>query len=210
MYRLDSIDAYERKLVKQIEVASIQTQDSYNKAYIKLLKIDNRNSPILAKIEIDVRQKNGGVKRERKTVRSGHDLLEISGGRGIYDGYIIDDIYCEQGNEYISFTSRPDIVRLNQTVGDVNDDEYKRLQIRKTIEEHLEKEMDLRPKGLKVLSLFFIDRVANYRWYDDDSNPQQGKYARVFEEEYKRAIQKPKYRTLFKGADLETAVSGVH
>ena len=210
MYKLDSIDAYERKLVKQIEVASIQTQDSHNKAYIKLLKIDNRKSPIVAKIDIDVRQKNGGVKREKKTVRSGDDLLEISGGRAIYDGYIIDDIYCEQGKEYISFTSKLDIIRLNQTVGAVDDDEYKRLQIRKTIEEHLEKEMDLRPKGIKVLSLFFIDRVANYRWYDNDSNPQQGKYAKMFEEEYKQAIRKPKYQTLFEGADLESAVSGVH
>jgi len=70
------------------------------------------------------------------------------------------------------------------TFGEVNDDEYKRLQIRKTIEEHLDKEMRLRPQGLKVLSLFFIDRVANYRDYDDDGNPQPGKYARMFEEEY--------------------------
>jgi len=209
MYKLDSVDAYERKLVKQIEVASIQTQDSHNKAYIKLIKIDNRKSPIIANIEIDVRQKNAGVKREKKTVRSGDDLLELSGGRGIYDGYIIDDICCEQGKEYIDFTSKPDTVWLNQTVGDVNDDEYKRLQIRKTIEEHLEKEMDLRPKGIKVLSLFFIDRVANYRWYDEEGS-QQGKYAKMFEQEYKRAIHKPKYQTLFEGADLETAASGVH
>jgi len=209
MYKLDSIDAYERKLVKQIEVASIQTEDSHNRAYIKLIKTDNRKSPIIANIEIDVRQKNGGVKREKKTVRSGDDLLEISGGRGIYDGYIIDDIYCEQGNEYISFTSKLDIIRLNQTVGDVNDDEYKRLQIRKTIEEHLEKEMDLRPNGIKVLSLFFIDRVANYRWYNEEGS-QQGKYAKMFEEEYRRAIRKPKYQTLFEGADLKTATSGIH
>lgn len=210
MYNLDSVDAYERKLVKQIEVASIQTQDSHNKAYIKLIKIDNRKSSIVANIEIDLRQKNGEVKREKKTVRSGDDLLEISGGRGIYDGYIIEDIYCEKGNECISFTSRLDIVRLNQAIGDINDDEYKRLQIRKTIEEHLEKEMDLRPKGLKVLSLFFIDRVANYRSYDEEGNPQEGKYAKMFEEEYKQAIRRPKYQTLFEGADLETAASGVH
>ena len=74
----------------------------------------------------------------------------------------------------------------------------------------MEKEMGLRPKGLKVLSLFFIDRVANYRWYDEEGNPQEGKYAKMFEEEYKRAIRRPKYQTLFEGADLKTAVSGVH
>ena len=210
MYKLDSVDAYERKLVKQIEVAGIEVQDAHNKAYVKLLKVDNRKSPITAQIEMDVRQGSGEVKRKKKTVRCGDDLLDLSGGRDVYDGYIIEDIYCEKDNEYISFTSKPEIVRLNQAVGEVNDDEYKRLQIRKTIEEHLDKEMQLRPKGIKVLSLFFIDRVANYRWYDDEGDPQAGKYARMFEKEYKRAIRKPKYHTLFEGADLETAAEGVH
>ena len=210
MYRLDSVDAYERKLVKQIEVASIEVQDAHNKAFVRLLKVDNKKSPITAQIEIDMRQKSGVVKRTKKTVRTGDDLLELSGGRDVYDGYIIEDIYCEKDNEYISFTSKPDIVRLNQAIGDVNDDEKKRLQIRRTIEEHLDKEMRLRPKGLKVLSLFFIDRVANYRTYDDEGNPQKGKYAVMFEEEYARAIRKPKYHVLFDGADLETLVHEVH
>jgi type III restriction enzyme len=210
MYKLDSVDAYERKLVKQIEVAGIEVQDSHNRAYIKLLKVDNRKSPITAQIEMDIRQRNGGVSRKKKTVRQGTDLLEASGGRDVYEGYIINDIYCEKDNEYIDFTSKPDIVRLNQAVGEVNDDEYKRLQIRKTIEEHLDKEMSLRPQGLKVLSLFFIDRVANYRDYDDDGNPQPGKYAQMFDEEYARAIQKPKYNLLFEGTDIETAADGVH
>ena len=210
MYKLDSVDAYERKLVKQIEVAGIEVRDSHNKAYIKLLKVDNKKSPIRAQIELDIVQRSSEVARKKKWVKSGDDLLELSGGRNVYDGYIIEDIYCEKDNEYISFTSKPEIVRLNQAIGEVNDDEYKRLQIRKTIEEHLDKEMQLRPKGIKVLSLFFIDRVANYRWYDDEGNPRPGKYALMFEEEYKRAIRKPKYHTLFEGADLETAAEGVH
>mgnify|MGYP005843508707 CR=1 FL=1 len=210
MYKLDSIDAYERKLVKQIEVASVEIQDAHNKAFIRLLKVDNKKSPITAQIEVDVRQGSGSVKRTKKTVRSGDDLLELSGGRDVYDGYIIEDIYCETGNEYISFTSKPDMIRLNQAIGDVNDTEQKRLQIRKTIEEHLDKEMVLRPRGLKVLSLFFIDRVANYRDYDDEGNPLKGKYAQMFEEEYARTIRKPKYNPLFEGADLDTAAEGVH
>ncbi len=210
MYKLDSVDAYQRKLVKQIEVSGIEVKDSHNKAFIRLLKVDNRKSPITAQIEIDAMQRSGDVKRVKKTIRSGDDLLEISGGRSVYDGYIIEDIYCEKGNEYISFTSKPEIVKLDQAIGEVNEDEYKRLQIRKTIEKHLEKEMELRPKGLKVLSLFFIDRVANYRWYDDEGNPQPGKYAKIFEEEYKRELRKPKYHILFEGADLETAAEGVH
>jgi type III restriction enzyme len=210
MYKLDSVDAYERKLVKQIEVAGIEIKDSHNKAYVKLLKVDNKKSPIRAQIELDIAGRKGDVTRKKKWVKSGDDLLDLSSGRNVYDGYIIEDIYCEKGNEYISFTSKPDIVGLNQAIGEVNDDEYKRLQIRKTIEEHLDKEMQLRPRGLKVLSLFFIDRVANYRWYDDDGNPQPGKYALMFEEEYKRAIRRPKYHSLFEGADLETAAEGVH
>ncbi len=210
MYRLDSVDAYERKLVKQIEVAGIEVSDSHNKAYVKLLKVDNRKSPIQAQVELDIVQRNGEVARKNKWVRSGDDLLDVSGGRGVYDGYIIEDIYCEKGNEYISFTSKPEIVRLGQAIGEVNDDEYKRLQIRKTIEEHLDKELKLRPRGLKVLSLFFIDRVANYRMYDDDGNPLKGKYAAMFEEEYARAIRKPKYNILFEGIERQTAAEGVH
>lgn len=209
LFRLDSIDAYERKLVKQIEVAGIEVQDSHNRAYIKLLKVDNRKSPITAQIEMDVAQ--GGVaRRKKKTIRSGDDLLELSGGRGVYDGYIVEDIYCEEGNEYISFTSKPDLVRLGEAVGQVNEDEHKRLQIRKTIEEHLDKELQLRRRAIKVLSLFFIDRVASYRDYDEDGNPRPGKYAVMFEEEYARAIRKPKYDRLFEGVDRDTAAEGLH
>jgi type III restriction enzyme len=212
LYKLDSVDAYEQKLVKQIEVAGIEVKDGHNKAYIKLISVNNKKSPNSAKIEIDARLKNGSIKRKEVTVTSGTDLLDAkySGGRDVYDGYMIDDVYCEQGNEYISFTSKSDILKLGQTLGEVDPDEFKRLQIRKTIEEHLDKEMRLRPQGIKVLSLFFIDKVANYRWYDEDGNPQKGKFALMFEEEYDRAIRKPKYSQLFEGADLDTAADGVH
>lgn len=210
MYRLDSVDAYERKLVKQIEVFGIDVEDSYNKAYVKLLKTDNRKSPITAQIELDIQQNDGTIKRTKKTVRSGDDLLELSGGRSVYDGYIIGDIYCDPENEYIDFTSNSQIAGLDQAVGGVNEDEYKRLQIRQTVEQHLDKELKLNIQGIKVLSLFFIDRVANYRSYDDAGKPIQGKYARMFEDEYRRAIQKPKYHTLFEEVDTATAVDGVH
>jgi type III restriction enzyme len=212
LYKLDSVDAYEQKLVKQIEVAGVEVKDGHNKAYIKLLCVNNKKSPITAKIEINCCMKNGNIKRKAVAVSSGADLLDAkySGGRDIYDGYIIEDIYCEKGNEYISFTSKPEILKLGQAIGEVDPDEYKRLQIRKTIEEHLDKEMRLRPQGIKVLSLFFIDKVANYRWYDEDGNPQKGKFALMFEEEYARAIRKPKYSILFEGADLDTVAAGVH
>ncbi|NPD72001.1 type III restriction-modification system endonuclease [Oceanispirochaeta sp. M1] len=212
LYKLDSVDAYEQKLVKQIEVAGIEVKDGHNKAYIKLLSVDNKKSPITAKVEIDSRNASGAIKRKTVTVTSGDDLLEkkFSGGREIYDGFIIEEIYCEKGYESISFTSKQEVLKLGEAIGEVDPDEYKRLQIRKTIEEHLDKEMRLRPQGIKVLSLFFIDKVANYRSYDEDGNPVKGKFALMFEEEYARAVRKPKYHTLFDGADLETVAEGVH
>ena len=150
LYKLDSIDAYEQKLVKQIEVASLEVKDGNNKAYIKLLAVDNKNGH-RAKIEYDEQQK-GKVKRNSKWVKPGQDLMELA-KRSIYDGYVVNDIYCEEGNEYIDFTSKEDIIRLHHAIGEVDEDEYKRLQIRKTIEEHLDKELRLTPMGIKVLSL---------------------------------------------------------
>ena len=209
VYKLDPVDAYEKQLVKQIEVADFKVEDGNNRAYIKLVSVDNKKSPITAKVEIDV-MKGGKVSRRKITLKQGDDLFERSGGRDIYSGYIVNDIYCAEGAEYIDFTSRPEIVELGQTIGGVNEDERKRLQIRKTIEEHLEKELRLTRQGIKVLSLFFIDKVANYRWYDEEGNARKGKYARIFEEEYVALIRKPKYRTLFDDVDIETIASEVH
>ena len=98
MYRLDSVDAYERKLVKQIEVAGIQVEDSHNKAYIRLLKVDNKDNRHKAQIELDIRQRNGEVKRKKKNRQELATIYwKLSGGRDIYDGYIVEDIYCEPG-----------------------------------------------------------------------------------------------------------------
>jgi type III restriction enzyme len=209
VYKLDPVDAYEKQLVKQIEVAEFKVEDGSNTAYIKLISVDNTKSPITAKVEIDV-MKSGKVSRKKITVKQGDDLFERSGGRDIYSGYIINDIYCAEGAEYIDFTSRPEIVELGQTIGGVDEDARKRLQIRKTIEEHLEKELRLTKRGIKVLSLFFIDKVANYRWYDENGTARKGKYALMFEEEYAALIRKPKYRTLFEDVDVETIASEVH
>lgn len=209
VYKLDPVDAYNKQLVKQIEVAEFKAEGDNNEAYIELLSTDNKKSPITAKIEIDV-MKNGTVSRKKITVKQGDDLFERSGGRDIYSGYIINDIYCEEGAEYIDFTSKPEIIELGKAIGGADEDERKRLQIRKTIEEHLEKELRLRPKGIKVLSLFFIDKVAHYRRYDTEGNPQKGKYARIFEEEYAKIIRKPKYKTLFEDVDIDTLTEKVH
>lgn len=210
VYKLDAIDAYDLELVKQIEVASFESVDYHNKPYLKLVSVDNSKSPITAKIEIDAHVR-GKIKRKVVTVRQGDDLSSRRlSNRDMYEGYIISDIYCEEGNEYVDFTNKPDILRLGQSIGDIDDLVLKRQQIRKTIEEHLNKELILRPQGIKVLSLFFIDKVANYRYYDEDGNPQKGIYAEIFEEEYKNLISKPKYHTLYKEVDVETSAEGVH
>lgn len=210
VYKLDAVDSYELGLVKQIEVAGFESKNYHNRAYLKLVSVDNKRSPITAKVEIDKNNRAGKVQRKVMTVKSGDDLYEKSGGRDVYEGYIINEIYCEAGNEYVDFTSKPDILRLGMVIGDVDDDVIKEQQIRKTIEEHLDKELSLNDKGVKVLSLFFIDRVANYRFYDEEGRAQKGKYALMFEKHYRELVRKPKYATLFSKIDIETEVEKVH
>lgn len=203
VYRLDAVDAYELKLVKRIEVLSVKSEESFNMPYIKLLEVSEKK----AKIEIDVEGK-GKVKRTSKTVKLGDDLFDLSGEREIYRGFKVEDISWGEGDEYVDINGIR--IYLNQSVGDVDDDEIKRFMIRKTIEEHLDKELKLKPKGIKVLSLFFIDRVSNYRDYDKDGRAIKGKYALMFEEEYKKLINKPKYHTLFKDAMTDEDIERIH
>jgi type III restriction enzyme len=212
MYKLGAVDAYERKLVKQIEVAELGVSDHHNQAYVKLISVNNRAGGIAARVKLDEQRANGGVARTTKAVRAGNDLFELSGGRALYEGYIVEDIArdADEGRWYLSFTSRADIAWEGVAIGTVDDDQFKRMQIRKTIEHHLDKELYLTPKGIKVLSLFFIDRVGNYREYDEDGVPQMGKYAVWFEEEYATAVRKPKYKTLFGEIDTEVDAALVH
>lgn len=210
MYKLDSVDAYEKQLVKQIEVASVKVDDGNNRPYMCLRKIDYKSKPITAKIEIDKKGKTGDIKRDVVTIKDGkvNDLYELSGSRDLYENYIIDIIHGEPGNEYVTFTSKEDVLKLNQPLGEFDKTEYQRLQIRKTIEEHLDKEKRLNPKNIKVLSLFFIDKVANYRSYDTDGKEIAGKFSIIFEEEYLAAIKKPQYKLLF---DVKTeSVTSIH
>lgn len=208
MFRLDAIDAYERQLVKQIEVASVVSKDQNNTAYIKLISVNNKKSPIKAKIEFDKWEK-GTIKRVAKDCKVDDDLYELSGYRDIYKGYHITEINAKESDEYVAFLGHESL-KLGEVRGEIDDDVIKRTQIRKTIEEHLNKELRLNKDGIKVLSLFFIDKVANYRIVDKDGRPQKGKYAIWFEEEYKKAINNPKYNTLFKDIDIETEAELVH
>lgn len=203
VYRLDAVDAYENKLVKRIEVVSVKAEESFNKPYVKLLEV----APRKAKVEIDITDK-GKPKKVAKWVVLGNDLKELSKGRDVYEGYLVDDISWGEGQEYIELNGN--LLYLGDVLGEISEDELRRHQIRKTIEQHLDKEIRLNHKGIKVLSLFFIDKVANYREYDSKGNPLKGKYALIFEEEYSKLINKPKYKTLFNDIDTLTEVEKVH
>ena len=209
MYKLDAVDAYEKKLVKQIEVGSVQSDGTTNEAYIKLVDVKLSKGKPTAKVEVDI-FKNGKISRKKVNVKQNTDLEQIT-NRTEYEGYIIHDIYATEGDEYIDFTSNDTIIRLGQSVGNTDDSQIKRAMIHKTIEEHLDKELILNPQGVKVLSLFFIDSVKKYRVYDKEGNAKNGEYAQMFEEEYQKIIRKPKYVSLFEELDeLEYDASVVH
>jgi type III restriction enzyme len=209
MYKLDAVDAYQKKLVKQIEVGSVQTEGANTQAYIRLLEIKLSKGFPTAKLELDI-FKQGSVSRKAVWVKQNQDLQELT-DRDEYEGFIVKDIYGVQGNEYIDFTSREEIIRLGEAIGNVDDRQVKTALISKTIEEHLDKEIILNPQGIKVLSLFFIDTVSKYRMYDEDGNVTNGEYAEIFEKEYLKLIKKPKYNSLFgEIKDIESTVSQIH
>jgi type III restriction enzyme len=208
VYQLDAVDAYERKLVKQIEVASLEVEGGHNKPYVRLLSTSNKRGAFSAKVELDV-QRLTGVSREVVTVRPG-DKLEQATGREIYANCLVQNIGCKAGEEFLDLSHLEQPLRLGQATGDIDADALRRLMIRRTIEEHLDKELRLRSQGIKVLSLFFIDAVEYYRSYAADGTPVKGKYALMFEEEYRRAAATPKYRTLFNEVDLESDATEVH
>ena len=209
MYKLDAVDAYEKKLVKQIEVGSIQADTTSNEAYIRLVEIKVQRGKPTAKVEVDILKK-GRIRRKIITVKQNADLEQLT-NRTEYRGYIIKDIYAHEGNEYIDFTSNEKYIRLGAAIGNTDDSQIKRALIGKTIEEHLDKELRLNPLGIKVLSLFFIDSVQKYRIYDDEGVARNGDYARMFEEEYNKLIRKPKYVSLFEELhEMEFDAAQVH
>ncbi len=187
IYRLTPVDAYQMGLVKQIAVHSNQVETGFNMPYVRLLSVSN-DSGFSAKIEIDSKKNSLTVVRKTVTVKQGTDLFLLSGERDLYEGYVVSGIDCTQGSEHIEFANTTQ-VELGKAIGDVDENLVKRVQIRRTIQTHLDKELRYHDQGIKVLSLFFIDKVEKYR-HEDQS---MGIYARMFEECYAELIQKPKY-----------------
>ena len=210
VYRLDAVDAYEQKLVKQIEVAAATIENAHNKPYVRFLSASNRRGSISAKVELDVKG-SGGVRRKEVTVQDGDDLEQTT-GRAVYADCRIGEIRVPKGSESLELRvpGGEHYLAKGESWGDVDALAVAREMIRRTIREHLDKEMRLRPQGIKVLSLFFIDTVGRYRGYDDEGNPVKGDYARIFEEEYQRLAAHPDYQTLFEGIDTSAAAEDVH
>jgi type III restriction enzyme len=192
IYKLDPIKAYELRLVKQIVVASVVGANAQNDAYVKLLEVNNK-AGIKAKIRIQVQ----GISAVNETdiwVKQNADLFSLSNERAAYqNGFEVLDISAEPGNEYIDFTSGRLII--GQERGGITDDLIE-IQIKNTIKKHLDKELQLKGRGIKVLSLFFVDKVANYRTYDEEGKPAPGKFAELFERHYNELIDLPQYKEL--------------
>ncbi|MBM4394219.1 MAG: DEAD/DEAH box helicase family protein [Deltaproteobacteria bacterium] len=210
VYRLDAVDAYERRLVKQIEVASATVEAGHNKPYVRLVSVENRRGAITALVEVDVAEVLG-VRRVVKTVQDGERLRDVT-NRELYEDCRVGEIRVEKGNEYMELRvpGGEHFLRPGEAWGDVDATAVRREMIRRTIREHLDKEKRLRPLGIKVLSLFFIDAVDKYRRYDEDGRPVKGEYAVAFEEEYRRLARHPDYQTLFHEVDLARDAAEVH
>lgn len=203
LYSLDPVTAYDLGLVKQIEVDSIVTENDFNYAFISVEKINVMKTSVSVKLKIDMNVKDG-VARKTITAKVGDDLYELSNKREIYKtGYIINEINAIE--DFIKLSSGQKIFKGTSTGG--LEDEVIKIQIRKTIEEHLNKEIKYRNKNIKVLSLLFIDKVSNYRLYDEGGYNNKGKFALWFEEIYNEIILKDTFKDLIK-FDVEKLHNG--
>ena len=193
VYRLDPIRAFELRLVKQIVVGSAVAEGGAGAAFVRVEHIDYKKG-IKAKLRIHV-QTQQGPKEKSLTVKQGADLFALSGEREAYrDGYEIAEINAEPGSEYLRFTSGRTL-RQGEEIGGLRDDVW-RAQIKHTVKRHLDKELQVRDRGLKVLSLFFVDRVANYRDLDGEGGPIKGKFAEAFEATLGELAKDARYRDI--------------
>ena len=185
IYRLDALDAYNKRLVKKIQVKGISLKgNTGTEAYFYLQEVRlSTNKPPRAVIEIDKRQGNG-VTRKTFIVEQGVRLSELSGGLPAYSNLTIQNIDGQSN----SIELNNQVIYAGEIVNDKNEKDFRRVQIRECILSHLQKEKQLYGQDIKVLSLFFIDNVEKYRIYDDLGEQQLGEYGQIFEEEYERCL----------------------
>ena len=193
VYRLDPVRAFELKLVKQIVVASTMADGGANDAFVRVEQIDYTKG-IKAKLRIHV-QTAQGPKEKLVTVKNGADLYTLSSERACYqDGFVIAEINAEPDNQYLRFNNGR-VLKLGEETGGPREDVW-RVQIKQTVKKHLDKELQLQAHGIKVLSLFFIDRVANYRDYNDANRPVKGKFAEAVEAALAEMAKEERYKPL--------------
>ncbi len=202
LYRLTPVDAYDQGLVKKIEVHSVLSEDSYNDAYVMVASLERSGkSKLFAKLELDTSDERGLQRRVVK-VTPGDDLAQIT-KRSVYEGYVVEAIdYGEQSVEF----ANGKVVYVGQKNENLHEEIMKR-QIELTVEDHFEKQKKLNDENVKVLSLIFIDKVANYRVYTD-AGVQKGKFAQWFEEAYEKIAAKPKYASVMDGLKAQDVHNG--
>lgn len=194
IYALDAYDAYKERLVKRIQVQGFEIKNlrgTSHYLYLDGIELSPKHPPV-ARIELETRNAAGAIRREIKKFDVGDDLRAES-GLAEYEGFTVTEIN-PRGRGYVTFLNGTTI-SCGEVIGDSNEEAMQRVQIRETIRAHFEKEKELFNRGIKCLSLFFIDEVANYRQYDDEGNEVKGKFQRIFEEEYARLVNK--YMTVF-------------
>lgn len=213
VYRLDALEAYNKRLVKKIAVKGISVSGSTaTEGYLYLERINlSGDRPPTATLEFEVRGANG-VRKASRVVREGYNLFEQSGGLDQYRGYTVSSINGLTNT--VEFTNGITI-SAGEVIGAVNEEHIRRIQIRETIKSHLERERQLFFKGIKVLSLFFIDEVAKYRQYDENGSAVNGEYAQIFEEEYKNVLSEwqlkfgeDKYMQYLDGIEVSSTHAG--
>ena len=193
VYVLDALDAYKKRLVKQIEVKGFDVKNLGGTNRYLFLEgiVISGDRPPTARLEFEIgRQKS--IKRETRLVQSGDDIFALSKNMEQYRGYRVSEV--DPVNRMLSFTNGEEI-RVGEVQGDMSEETLRRVQIRETIRSHFEKEKELFGKGIKCLSLFFIDEVAKYRKYDEDGSEINSEYGQIFEAEYTAILNE--YLTLF-------------
>lgn len=186
IYRLDAVDAYNKHLVKRISVKGItESGSTATESYVYLERIKLTKAEPTASIQFDFKGTKG-IRKITRVVSEGYNLYDNSGQMEEYkDGFVVSRIDGRDNSiEFINGIK----IYAGDVIGKVNENQFRRIQIRETILSHIERERELFYKGIKVLSLFFIDEVSKYRQYDSHGNPINGIYAKIFEEEYKDIV----------------------
>lgn len=188
VYRLDAMEAYNKRLVKKIAVKGItETGTTATDSYIYFENINLSDKNPTATLQFDIKMASGATKKKSKVVKEGDNLYVYSNGLEEYkNGFVVSRI--DGRDDSVGFLNGIKIY-AGDVIGAVDEEQLRRIQIRETILSHLQRERQLFYKGIKVLSLFFIDEVANYREYDAAGQPVNGKYATMFEEEYEEIIK---------------------